>query len=190
MDCLIYTYSAHWGKLLSGLLKEGGYGTARLAESREQLERQLEHQVPELLFILHEPPLIDALETKALLNRIYSISSVFVATSLDHSLADQAVAAGYASFLVLPAAAGAIHGVIASATETAKKLDPLETRIKELEQKLLERKVIERAKGLLMERERISEEQAFKKMRSMAMTRRIAMSVLAEEIVKLAANSR
>jgi response regulator NasT len=44
--------------------------------------------------------------------------------------------------------------------------------------------VIEKAKGLLMERERVSEDAAFKLMRNQSMTRRISMAQLAEELLK------
>lgn len=190
MDTLIYAYSKHWTAHLHELLIAGGYGPARLADSPEKLEREIEHKIPELLFVIHEPPVLNGLQAVSLLKGIYSVSSVFVATSLDHTLADQAVTAGYASFLVVPAGAGAIHGAVATAKESASRLDPLKSRIEELEQKLAERKIIERAKGLLMDIERLSEEQAFKKMRSMAMTRRIAMAALAVEIVKRSVNGR
>jgi response regulator NasT len=49
---------------------------------------------------------------------------------------------------------------------------------------LKERKQIEQAKGLVMLSEGLSEEQAYRRMRSQAMGRRISMARLAEEILR------
>ncbi len=59
----------------------------------------------------------------------------------------------------------------------------LRRQVAELEQRLTERKLIERAKGLLMTRKLLNEEQAFRTMRSEAMRRRISLAQLAEELL-------
>jgi response regulator NasT len=50
-------------------------------------------------------------------------------------------------------------------------------------QKLAERKVIERAKGLLMARQRLSEDQAYQKLRSMAMNKKLKLAEIAQRIL-------
>jgi response regulator NasT len=50
-------------------------------------------------------------------------------------------------------------------------------------QKLAERKVIERAKGLLMERYKLSEDQAYQKLRSMAMNKKLKLAEIAQRIL-------
>jgi response regulator NasT len=50
-------------------------------------------------------------------------------------------------------------------------------------QKLAERKVIERAKGLLMTRHRLSEDQAYQKLRSMAMNKNLKLAEIAQRIL-------
>jgi len=73
----------------------------------------------------------------------------------------------------------AIAKIIASAF--AKKVS--DRKVIDLEEKLLERKIIEKAKGILMEKYHLSENDAFKKIRSEAMDKRKSMRQMAEAII-------
>ena len=60
-----------------------------------------------------------------------------------------------------------------------KLLDELEgTR-----QKLLDRKLVDRAKGLLMARYRLSEDQAYQRLRSMAMNKNMKLAEIAQRLI-------
>jgi len=63
------------------------------------------------------------------------------------------------------------------------ELNHLKERVRELEQRLAERKLIEKAKGVVMLTKQLSEEQAFRMLRSEAMDRRISLAKLAEELL-------
>lgn len=54
-----------------------------------------------------------------------------------------------------------------------------------LQQKLVERKLVERAKGILQQRRRLSEEQAYMLLRNNSRRRRIPMASLAKEIIEV-----
>ena len=64
-----------------------------------------------------------------------------------------------------------------------KLYDDLKKEVEETKKKLEERKVIERAKGIVMAKYTLSEEEAYKKMRDLSMQKRISMSKLAEIII-------
>ena len=64
-----------------------------------------------------------------------------------------------------------------------KLYDDLKKEVEETKKKLEERKVIERAKGIVMAKYILSEEEAYKKMRDLSMQKRISMSKLAEIII-------
>lgn len=69
------------------------------------------------------------------------------------------------------------------ALHTAQQVAQLRQGLTAAQLALTQRKLIERAKGLVMERERLSEEQAYRTMRSQAMTRRISMAQVAAELL-------
>ena len=64
-----------------------------------------------------------------------------------------------------------------------KLYDNLKKEVEETKKKLEERKVIERAKGIVMAKYTLSEEEAYKKMRDLSMQKRISMLKLAEIII-------
>ncbi len=73
------------------------------------------------------------------------------------------------------------------AVEVAQRAGRLLTAVLErnsLQQKLLERKLVERAKGILQQRRRLSEEQAYLLLRNNSRRRRIPMVNLAKEIIE------
>lgn len=73
---------------------------------------------------------------------------------------------------------------------TAQRMATARNALEASETALRHRKEIERAKGLLMAREQLSEEQAYQRMRSQAMARRVSMAVLAEELINSATKNR
>src|ERR1019366_3922582 len=75
-----------------------------------------------------------------------------------------------------------------AALEVAQRAGRLLTAVLErdtLQQKLVERKLVERAKGILQQRRRLSEEQAYLLLRNNSRRRRIPMANLAKEIIQV-----
>ena len=80
-----------------------------------------------------------------------------------------------------------------AALEVAQRAGRLLTAVLErdtLQQKLVERKLVERAKGILQQRRRLSEEQAYLLLRNNSRRRRIPMANLAKEIIEVSAQAR
>lgn len=65
----------------------------------------------------------------------------------------------------------------------ARRVGKLQEEVASLKESIESRKVIEKAKGRLMERDKLSEAEAFRRMQRLAMDRRISMKQLAEAIL-------
>jgi len=65
----------------------------------------------------------------------------------------------------------------------ARRVEQLKEEISTLKENIETRKVVEKAKGRLMERDRLTEAEAFRRMQRLAMDRRISMRQLAEAIL-------
>jgi two-component system, response regulator PdtaR len=65
----------------------------------------------------------------------------------------------------------------------ARRVEKLKEEVANLKESIESRKVIEKAKGRLMERDKLSEAEAFRRMQRLAMDRRISMRQLAEAIL-------
>jgi response regulator NasT len=87
---------------------------------------------------------------------------------------------------IIPAGAGAqeIECALASARYQAKKSRGLTQRVEELERKLEDRILIERAKGVIASRARIGEEEALRRLRREARNQRRSMREIAQRLLE------
>lgn len=104
----------------------------------------------------------------------------------DGSLAKEAVRAGVSAYIVDGLTPARVKPVIEVAIERFKLFDGLKRDLEKSKQDLEARKIIERAKGLLMDKRGISESDAFESMRKLAMQESITIKQVAEKILSVA----
>ena len=96
---------------------------------------------------------------------------------------DAAMAAGVSAYIVAGLQAERIQPVLNVALARFRQEEKLRAELSESRHKLLERKVIERAKGLLMTHHGLTEEQAYQRLRSMAMNKKLKLADIAQRIL-------
>jgi two-component system, response regulator PdtaR len=111
------------------------------------------------------------------------ISAVAIASERDHDLVRKALSAFYLSYLVKPVEPHQVIPAIEVAQSRFEIFKKLEEENHALRQTLQNRKTIERAKGVLMQRNRWSEADAFRRLQRGAMNRRTTMVNLAEAVL-------
>lgn len=100
-------------------------------------------------------------------------------------MAQRALAAGVAAYIVNGLSADRIPPVTQVARERFRMTAALHLELKRSREELAARKVIERAKGLLMERRGLSEQAAYEAMRRLAMTKARPIREIAELILSV-----
>lgn len=96
---------------------------------------------------------------------------------------DAALAAGVTAYIVAGLQAARVKPVLDVALARFRREQRLLGELSETRQKLAERKVVERAKGVLMGHHKLSEEQAWQKLRSMAMNKNLKLADIAQRIL-------
>lgn len=165
------------------LLTEVGSFTCLTAATVNVARQMALDQLPGLLVMAHDPPEFDAVALTSALRKQLWVPVLFAAQTWSVELSKAAVAAGAAAFVSRFPGAEELSKAVFEAGARLEHDDLLRTKLRETEQRLADRKLIEKAKGLVMERDRISENEAFKRLRSQSMARRISMAILAEELV-------
>ncbi len=99
-------------------------------------------------------------------------------------LLDQAVEEGVVSYLLKPVTTTSLDAALRVAVARAKDIRGLREEVDELETSLRSRKLIERAKGILMSRRKMTESEAFRLLQKQSQDRRLPMAKLAESIVE------
>jgi response regulator NasT len=108
---------------------------------------------------------------------------LFVSDSADPTRLDRARRAGCAGFLLLPCTAEALEVALCMALDRHAERAALQRELHLLKEKLEARKLINRAKAILMERHGLSEPEAFRRLQTQSMSSATPMKALAEAII-------
>lgn len=96
---------------------------------------------------------------------------------------EAAMAAGVAAYMIEGMAPARVRPVIEVAIRRFRAHQALREELAEARQALEDRKLVDRAKALLMERHRLAEPDAYRRLRRMAMDRGLRLAVLAAQVL-------
>jgi response regulator NasT len=127
----------------------------------------------------------DALESMRALNRDEPRPVVVFASRGEPAQIEAAIDAGVAAYVVEGLAPSRVRPVIEVAIRRFHAHQALRAQLEQAQATLAQRVIIERAKGVLMQRRRISEEEAYRLLRRWAMDRGRRLVDVAEEFLHL-----
>lgn len=168
---------------LRALLERGGFevcAEARDGEEAVALARQTE---PELALLDVKMPKLDGIEAARRILDERPIPIVIVTAYGEQELVSRAVEAGVFGYLVKPFRESDLLPAIQTARARHDELSALREEAESLADALAARKAIERAKGLLMEREGLSEQEAFARLRKASQISGRPLKVVAEALI-------
>ncbi len=167
---------------LRGQLEDAGYdvcGEARNGEEAVELARALR---PDVVLLDVKMPGIDGIESARLITADRSVPIVLLTAYDDHELVRRAADAGVFAYLLKPYRPNELTPAIETAIARHRELAELRDEADTLADALAARKSVERAKGLLMEREGLSEGEAFRRLRQASQRSGQPIKVIADAI--------
>jgi len=148
--------------------------------SAVNLSRELR---PDLVIMDINMPEMDGIDASEILTR-EKIAPVLLLTAYNNEeLIDRAKNAGVLHYLVKPWTQSSLKPAIEIALARFEEFRSLEDKVSTLEEQLLTRKSVERAKGVLMEKQGLTEQEAFRKIQRASMNARKSMREVAEAIL-------
>lgn len=169
---------------LQGQLESLGYDVVTVVHDGQHAIEVCRRTLPDVVLMDIEMPGLDGLSAA---RQIVSDpgTPVIVLTAHGHpNLIDQAVEDGVLHYLLKPVTSPSLHAALQVAVARAREIKELRDNVNNLESNLKERKLIERAKGILMNRRNLSESEAFRLLQRQSQDRRMPMAKLAESIVQ------
>ncbi len=169
---------------LRAMLVDAGHevvGTA--TNGREALELAATAR-PDLMILDIKMPDIDGLETAQRVMRTRPIPIVMLTAFSQRDLVERAKAAAVFAYLVKPVKEESLGLALDLAVARFKEWKLLHQQVQDLRKSLEARDSIEKAKRLLIERDGMSEREAFLTIRRTSRSRRVPMQKTAEEILK------
>ncbi len=128
----------------------------------------------------------DGLETVVARGLEKPMPAVIVATDASKENVIKAILDHVMAYLVEPVTPDGLRAAVLLAWARFEQWRELHEQVGDLKQALADRKIIERAKGILMAKERLSEGEAFARLRSEAQDRRIRLAEVAAQVAALA----
>ncbi|KGM05984.1 Response regulator NasT [Methylophaga thiooxydans] len=99
---------------------------------------------------------------------------------------EQAIEAGVSAYIVDGFREDRVQPILRTALLRFKQYQSMKTQLKDLKTSLADRKVIDRAKGLIMEQRQCTEDEAYRLLRSSAMNQNMRLAQLAQNILATA----
>jgi two-component system, response regulator / RNA-binding antiterminator len=168
-----------------GLLK-AGYNLVATLPADVFLNERLAQLQADLVIVDAESDARDALEHVVMATRDERRPIVMFTNDSDTQHLNEAVAAGVTAYIVAGLAPERIHPILAVAMARFKHEQALLAQLDSARLELSERKLIDRAKGLLMQRQGLSEQEAYGKMRKAAMNKGLRLSEIARQMIDMA----
>lgn len=165
------------------MLKLEGYDVVAEASNGESAVEQALRYQPDLIVMDIKMPKMDGLTASRIIYQKWRIPILMLTAYNQSQLIDDAKAAGIFGYLVKPVTESDLIPAIEMALAQAERLKRITQEKFALAEQLQERKLIERAKGVLMNHGGITEAEAYQRMRSQAMNRQASIAVLAREIL-------
>lgn len=178
---------AHSGRsaILEQALSDAGYRiTVRTAGTRKLLQ-QVRETKPDVILIDIDLPDRDTLEQLREIGQDQPRPIVMFAERSDPETTAAALRAGVSAYVVDDLNPRRLQPIMDVAIARFREYQALRRELEETRSRLAERKVVEKAKGLLMAQRNLSEEEAYQTLRKLAMDRNQRIGEVARTVVSL-----
>jgi response regulator NasT len=169
--------------VIKGLVEECGFNVVAMAVNGVEAVEMCKAKAPELIIMDVKMPLKDGIEAAMEINRSNPTPIVLLTAGNDSETLKRAIGAGVMAYLVKPVRLEELAPAIELAISRFSEFKELRAEVHDLKDALESRKVVEKAKGLLMEKEGLVEAEAFKRIRKISMDKRKTMKEIAEVVI-------
>lgn len=173
-------------RILRIALLEAGCNVVATLPGDRFLPERLSQIQPDLIVVDAESQGRDILEHVVLATRDERRPIVMLSDDPDTSYVRQAILAGVSTYVVAGTTAAQIKPVLDVALARFEHEEHLRRELADARSQLEERKVVDRAKGLLMARQGLSEQEAYARLRKAAMDRGLRLAEVAHRLIDAA----
>jgi len=170
-------------KNLVGVLAESGFQIVGAATSGAAGLQLASASAPDVILMAVGLPDVDGIRAARKIMQANPLPIVLVTSHYDAATIERAKRAGVMGYLIKPLREGELLPAIELAISHFQEFVALQKENENLKKTLEARKVIERAKGILMKRQRLSEPEAFSLIQQKSMDMRKPMVEIAQAVI-------
>jgi response regulator NasT len=172
-------------ELLREPLEAAGHEIVARVRPADDLQSKVRECKPDVIIVDMDSPSRDTLEQMRCIHRDQPKPIVMFSESEDRQLIQDAVQAGVSAYIVDGLGHKRVIPILEVAIARFNEFQNLRNELEETRVSLADRKLIDRAKALLMEQRGWSEKQAYQAMRKMAMDRNQRMGQVADQLLAM-----
>ena len=167
-------------------LREAGYEVVTVVDTAAEMLAQVRARRPDVIIIDRDSPDRDTLEHVCMITRDDPRPIVMFTQDQDRTLMRAALEAGVSAYVVDGLSVERVQPIVEVALARFEQWQALRRELDQAQTHLAERKVIERAKGIVMKQRRCTEDEAYAMLRKLAMDRNQRLAHVAESVITMA----
>lgn len=183
LKVLIVDQNLMRASILEEGLREAGYRSLVVVRDMQNLLRRIVDEEPDVILIDLENPNRDVLEQMFHVSRVVHRPVAMFVDRSDTSMIEAAIDAGVGTYVVDGLRKERVKNIVDTTISRFKAFSRLRNELEDVRQQLEDRKLIDRAKGILMKQRGIDEEAAYVLMRKAAMTENLRIGQIAQSII-------
>ncbi|TAN60071.1 response regulator [bacterium] len=160
-----------------------GYTVAGVASNGRAAIEMASNVAPDLIIMDVMMPEVDGIEAATAITSKHTIPIILITGISSDEMAEKAISAGVFAYLVKPVTKKQLEPAIKLALARFEEFKSLKSEVKDLQDAMETRKLVEKAKGILMKRSNLSEDDAFKMMQMHSQKENKKMREIAESII-------
>lgn len=169
---------------LKEILEEAGHEVVGMASDGVEALGMVKEKRPDLVILDVQMPELDGIQVAKLIAHDNIAPVVLLTAFGEEDVVEKAKKSEVFGYVVKPAEERTLLPAIQIAVSQFRAKNQMVNRVKNMERELAARKLIDRAKGLLMSYYNLSEEEAYKKMQQTSMKRGEPLEIIAEKVIK------
>ncbi len=171
--------------ILNAALLNAGYEVVSILRSEDNLLKHIECEQPDMIIVDLEMPGRDSLESMRIVNRYNPKPIVMFTNNADHEMISEAINAGVSAYVVDGFNEDRIKPIMDVAIARFKEMQALRNELEKTKNTLEDRKLIEKAKLIVMDQRKCNEDEAYKVLRSLAMDKNKRIAEVAEQLISI-----
>lgn len=165
------------------ILKDQGFDVVAETDNGKTAVELAEKHRPDLVLMDVKMPIMDGISAAEQINKNMYAPVVLLTAFSQKELVDRAVEAGASAYVVKPFSPNELIPAIEVAISRYQQIKLLQQEVTDIKEQFETRKLVDRAKSLLITKMGLSEPEAFRWIQKTSMDRRLSMREVAETIV-------
>lgn len=172
--------------VLADALREQGYDLVAQLPPRDLSAKRVQELSPDVVIVDMDSPSRDTIDSMRQINADQPRPIVMFVDRSDEGMIEQAMQAGVSAYVIDGLNLRRVKPIVDVAIARFREFQALRDELKKTRATLDERKIIERAKGLLMRERNLTEDEAYAALRKLAMDRQQKLVDVAEALLAFA----